>query len=59
MRSVFSGVIDPNPKLSCEHESFLEKNLIFMVLLTIPIGLLRIALTHDNALIFLNTFCYF
>ena len=43
MRSVFSGVIDPKPNLNCENESFLEKNLIFRVLLTKPISLLRIA----------------
>ena len=43
MRSVFSGVIDPNPNLNCENKSFLEKILIFRVLLTKPISLLRIA----------------
>ena len=43
MRSVFSGVIDPKPSLSYENDSFLEKKLIFRVLLTKPINLLRIA----------------
>ena len=43
MRSVFSGVIDPKPNLNCENKSFLEKKLVFRVLLTKPINLLRIA----------------
>ena len=43
MRYVFLGVIDPKPNLNCENESFLEKKLIFRVLLTKPISLLRIA----------------
>ena len=41
MRSVFLGVIDPKPNLNCENESFLEKKLFFMILLTKPISLLR------------------
>ena len=39
----FLGVIDPKPNFSCENESVLEKELILWVLLTKPIGLLRIA----------------
>ena len=43
MRSAFSGVINPKPNLNCENKSFLEKKLVFRVLLTKPINLLRIA----------------
>ena len=53
MRSVFSGVIDPKPNLSCENESFL------IGLINQTYKSVEDRITHDKVVIFLKTFRYF
>ena len=56
MRSVFSGVIDPKPNLSCENESFLEKKTHLQGLINQTYKFVEDRIIHDKVITFLKTF---